>query len=107
MCTVVNNISLGNISWPGPPGPQLYVSSWDVRGFTLEPSMERLELPPEGQEDTEGCTGDQLTDTEKATILPTTSHQVCGWLARAYGLKDAAYYEAYNNELHRQALLLA
>ena len=30
---------------------------------------------------------------------------MCGWLARAYGLQDAAYYEAYNNELHRQALL--
>ena len=54
------------------PGAQLYVSSWDVRGFTLEPSMEGLELPVEGQEDTEGCTGDQLADTEKATILPTT-----------------------------------
>ena len=68
--------------------------------------MEGLELPVEGQEDTEGCTGDQLADTEKATTLPTT-HQVCGWLARAYGLRDAAYYEAYNIELHRQALLLA
>ena len=25
------------------------------------------------------------------------------WLARSYGLRDAAYHEAYNMELHRQA----
>ena len=25
------------------------------------------------------------------------------WLARSYGLRDAAYHEAYNTELHRQA----
>ena len=29
--------------------------------------------------------------------------QMVRWLAKAYGLRDAAYYEAYNRELHRQA----
>ena len=43
--------------------------------------------------DNDPCTGDQLADSEK----------MIRWLARSYGLKDAAYHEAYNRELHRQA----
>ena len=31
------------------------------------------------------------------------SLQMIKWLARSYGLRDAAYHEAYNTELHRQA----
>ena len=69
---------------------QLYVSSWDVRGFTLEPYVVKktflvhelssvdndsdvdvkmgLEIASAGHEEVDHCTGDQLADTEKVSL---------------------------------------
>ena len=39
------------------------MSSWDIRGFTLEANIEKMDTATSG--DLEPCTGDQLADTEK------------------------------------------
>ena len=87
---------------------KLYMSNWDVRGFTLETNMDNLENSSKNlMMDTEPVTGDHLADTEKVKLQKkgwsSEYFQMVRWYARAYGLRDQAYHEAYNRELHRQA----
>ena len=90
---------------------QLITSNWDVRGFTLESSnMEKGDGKVGQSVDNEPTTGEQLGDSEKVRWQLNIfyfhlifSLQMIKWLARSYGLRDAAYHEAYNTELHRQA----
>ena len=46
---------------------QLVMSSWDIRGFTLEANIDKLDEKNKCSSslDTEPCTGDQLADSEK------------------------------------------
>ena len=46
---------------------QLVMSSWDIRGFTLEANIDKLDEKNKcsSSVDTEPCTGDQLADSEK------------------------------------------
>ena len=46
---------------------QLVMSSWDIRGFTLEANIDKLDDKNKcsSSVDTEPCTGDQLADSEK------------------------------------------
>ena len=46
---------------------QLVMSSWDIRGFTLEAYIDKLDEKNKCSSslDTEPCTGDQLADSEK------------------------------------------
>ena len=45
---------------------QLVMSSWDIRGFTLEANIEKLDpKKTSASRDLEPCTGDQLADSEK------------------------------------------
>ena len=43
------------------------MSSWDIRGFTLEANIEKMDTATTGSAsgDLEPCNGDQLADTEK------------------------------------------
>ena len=43
------------------------MSSWDIRGFTLEANIDKLDEKNKFSSslDTEPCTGDQLADSEK------------------------------------------
>ena len=55
---------------------RLLLSNWDVRGLSLEPTMESMEGGSIGQvTDTQPCTGDLESDTEKVrkTIFPMIS----------------------------------
>ena len=47
------------------------MSSWDIRGFTLEANMDKVEDKNKcsASVDTEPCTGDQLADSEKVGVL--------------------------------------
>ena len=46
---------------------QLVMSSWDIRGFTLEANIDKLDDKNKcsSSVDTDPCTGDQLADSEK------------------------------------------
>ena len=44
---------------------QLVMSSWDLRGFTLEANIDNDKNKSSSSNDTELCTGDQLADSEK------------------------------------------
>ena len=50
---------------------QLVMSSWDIRGFTLEANIDKLDDKNKcsSSVDTEPCTGDQLADSEKVGRL--------------------------------------
>ena len=49
---------------------QLVMSSWDIRGFTLEANIDKLDEKNKCSSslDTEPCTGDQLADSEKVKL---------------------------------------
>ena len=50
---------------------QLVMSSWDIRGFTLEANIDKLDEKNKffSSVDIEPCTGDQLADSEKVGLL--------------------------------------
>ena len=50
------------------------MSSWDIRGFTLEANIEKRDSANtcSASADLEPCTGDQLADTEKVDHITDT-----------------------------------
>jgi hypothetical protein len=54
----------------------VYLSNWDLRGFTLETNMDNLEDNSKSiMMDTEPVTGDPLADTEKVTLQKRLNFQ--------------------------------